>query len=135
MARKTWVEKLNNNKKAEVKTCPKNIAGMKQGQIMLVPTARQFDDFIRGIPMGRAMSVQRVRAALAAANGAEVTCPITSGFHLRTVAEVANERLEAGYQPGDVTPIWRVLDEKSPVLARLDGGSTRFLALRREEGL
>ena len=43
-------------------------------------------------------------------HGAEVTCPVTIGYHLRTVAEAAHEALERGAALADITPFWRVLN-------------------------
>jgi hypothetical protein len=86
---KTWAERLHDGKAHAVKPAPIDIAGMKVGQIMLVPTALMVDAFIRTLPKGRSLSARQLREAMAAAHGAEVTCPITTGFHLRTVAEAA----------------------------------------------
>lgn len=135
MAHKTWLEKLHNDERPEVKRCPKDIAGMRKGQLMLLPTAEQNDDLIRTIPHGTAMTVVELRSMLAKEARAEVTCPIVTGFCMRAVAEVAAEQLAAGLAPEDVTPVWRVLDKTSPTLAKLKQGQRRLLALRRAEGL
>ena len=132
---KTWTEKLADPRPHVVKPAPIAIAGMKAGQIMLVPTARLVDDFIRRIPRGRAMDARALRAALAAALGAEVTCPITTGLHLRTVAEAAWEAIAGGEPISKVTPVWRVLGPASPTLSKLSF-DTAFIHERRGlEGL
>ncbi len=133
--RKCWGEKLAAAGDPVVKPAPIDIAGMRKGQVMLVPTARQIDAFIRTLPPGRAIDVRTLRATLAQQHGAEVTCPIYTGYHLRTVAEVAGAALAAGADPAEVTPVWRVLDEKTPTLSRLDCGAAGILARRRAEGL
>ncbi len=127
---KTWTEKLADLRPHVVKPAPISIAGMRAGQLMLVPTARLVDDFIRDIPRGRSMNARALRAALAAAHGAEVCCPITTGFHVRTVAEAAWEALGNGTPISKVTPVWRVLDAASPTLARLSF-DTAFIRDRR----
>jgi hypothetical protein len=132
---KTWSEKLATAGEPVVKPAPMDIAGMKKGQVMLVPTARQIDAFIRTLPAGRAMDARTLRATLARQHGAEVTCPIYTGYHLRTVAEVAGAALAAGVDPAEVTPVWRVLDARAPTLSRLDCGSAGILARRKAEGL
>jgi hypothetical protein len=106
-----------------------------QGQRMLVPTARQVDDFIRSIPNGIEMDVRALRTALAIENGAEVSCPVYMGYHLRTVAEAAFEKLEEGAAVEDITPFWRVLDEHSPTSRKLSFGSDFVVGQRRREGL
>lgn len=132
---KSWHEKLADPGKPVIKPAPVDIAGMKKGQVMLVPTARQVDAFIRTLAKGQAMDVRALRAAMARQHRAEVTCPIYTGYHLRTVAEVAGAALAAGIDPAEVTPVWRVLDGQAPTLSRLDCGSAGILAQRRAEGL
>ena len=63
---KSWREKLNASKPHEVKPAPIDIAGMKSGQIMLVPSARIVDEFIRTIPAGTSVDIQTLRRQLAA---------------------------------------------------------------------
>lgn len=132
---RSWSEKLTEPGAPVIKPAPVDIAGMRKGQAMLVPTPRLIDAFIRTLPEGRMMDVRTLRATLARQHGAEVTCPIYTGYHLRTVAEVAGAALAAGADPAEVTPVWRVLDAKAPTLARLDCGSVGILVQRRAEGL
>jgi hypothetical protein len=135
MARKSWTEKLADPKPHEVKPAPIDIAGMKAGEIMLVPSPRLVDEFIRSIPRGASLEVAGLRKAMAQRHGAEVTCPITTGFHLRTVAEAAFEALSSGARLETITPFWRVLDERTPTTKRLSFGSALIAAQRRAEGL
>jgi hypothetical protein len=134
-AKRTWTDRLNDGRPHEVKRAPIGIAGMKAGQWMLVPTARQIDTFIRSIPRGQGMTARELRNAMAQAHGAEVTCPITTGFHLRTVAEAAWEALCDGAPVAHITPVWRVLPAGAPTLTKLSFDA-RFIAAQRElEGL
>jgi len=132
--KKTWTEKLNTSKPHEVKPVPLNIAGMKAGQIMLVPSPRIVDEFIRKIPKGKRMDIKTLRTRLARKYGAEVTCPITMGFHLRTVAEAAFEALNQGAKLNEITPIWRVLDENTPTMKKLSFDSGFILRQRARTG-
>ena len=66
---------------------------------------------------------------------AEVTCPITTGFHLRAVAEVALEKLKGGAQLSQITPFWRVLDENAPTTAKLSCGPGFVKRQRKAEGI
>ena len=135
MAKKTWSEKLADPRPHEVKPAPIDIAGMKAGEIMLVPTPRLLDEFIRAIPRGASLDVADLRKAMAQRFGAEVTCPITTGFHLRTVAEAAFEALSGGAPLEALTPFWRVLDARAPTTKKLSFGSALIAAQRRAEGL
>ena len=132
---KTWTQKLADPRPHVVKPAPIDIAGMKAGQLMLVPTAKLVDDFIRSIPRGRSMDVKALRAAMAKAHGAETTCPITTGFHIRTVAEAAWEAIASGVRISDVTPVWRALDASSPTLAKLSFAVAFIRDQRANEGL
>jgi hypothetical protein len=133
--KKSWTQKLQSGGEAVVKPVPINIAGVKKGQVMLVPTPQLVDEFIRAIPRGTSMDVKALRATLAAAHDAEVTCPITTGFHLRTVAEAAYESLNAGQSMATITPIWRVLDVNSPTTKKLSFDSAFITKQRALEGL
>ena len=63
---------------------------------MLIPTPKLIDAYIRQIPEGKAVDSQTLRKDLALQNGAEVTCPLTTGIFLRIVAEAAQEAYEMG---------------------------------------
>lgn len=116
---KSWSDRLNAPGVPVVKPAPIDFAGMRAGQLMLVPTARMIDAFMRAIPARATIDVRTMRQQLAIANGAEITCAIYTGYHLRTVAEVALEALAAGMPIAAITPFWRVLDETSPTSGRL----------------
>lgn len=132
---KSWTEKLNTPGINGIKPSPRSFSDVVEGQSMLVPTARQVDDFIRTIPRGVHMDVATLRRELARRHGAEVTCPVTIGYHLRTVAEAANETIELGVSAGEITPFWRVLDKTTPTTGRLSFGQAFNAAQRRREGL
>lgn len=105
-----------------------DMAGMKAGQVMLVPSARLIDDAIRALPPGARLEIPAFRAQLAARHGAEVCCPITTGILLRVVAEAAWEARARG--ANEITPFWRVIDETAPVAGKLGCGRA-FVAERR----
>lgn len=132
---KSWSERLNDPRPHQVKPAPMDIAGMKKGEIMLVPTARLVDTFIRTIAEGKSMDVATLRARLARRHKAQVTCPITTGFHLRTVAEAAWEAHRRGTPLSRITPFWRVLDAKAPTTAKLSFGAAVVQRRRAAEGL
>ena len=77
---KDWNDRLNTPGINGIKPSPRTFSYVVEGQPMLVPTARQVDDFIRSIPEGVEMDVRALRTALALEHGAEVTCPITIGW-------------------------------------------------------
>lgn len=82
------------------------------------------------------MSIAELRQALAHRHGADVTCPVYTGYHLRTVAEAAYEAYRAGAKLQAITPVWRVLDARAPTVGKLSAANAAFLAKRRaSEGL
>jgi hypothetical protein len=131
---KSWADKLDAGAPV-VKPTPRTVGDVVEGQAMLVPTARQVDDFIRSIPAGVKMDVRALRTALAIEHGAEVSCPVYTGYHLRTVAEAANEAIQRGMPLADVTPFWRVLDDSTPTTGRLTFGTDLLRRQRASEGL
>lgn len=131
---KSWTDRLDQGK-AVIKPTPRTMSDVIEGQLMLVPTARQVDDAIRAIPAGQSLSVRALRRVMAGNNGAEVSCPVYTGYHLRTVAEAASEAIERGMPIEDVTPFWRVLDAKTPTTGRLTIGPGFVADQRRREGL
>ncbi len=132
---KTWSEKFNDPRPHQVKPAPRDMAGMKKGEIMLIPSPKIIDAFIRTIPVGTGMDVPTMRKKLAKKYKAQVTCPITTGFHLRAVAENAWEAKERGAKLAEITPFWRVLDQNAPTTARLSCGVDFVVQQRRREGL
>lgn len=132
---KSWTDRLNTPGVNGIRATPRTMSDVIEGQPMLVPTPRQVDDFIRTIPQGRSMSVRELRSGLARRHGADVTCPVTIGYHLRTVAEAANEDIERGMAISEVTPFWRVLDRKTPTTGKLSFGAAFVEQQRRNEGL
>lgn len=135
MTKKTWTEKLSAPVRHQVKPAPIDIAGMKKGEIMLIPSPQIIDALIRKIPRGTSMDVKTLRLKLARRYKAEVTCPITTGFHLRTVAEAAYEAYQQGTGIDAITPFWRVLDADTPTAQRLACGASFVTRQRAREGL
>jgi hypothetical protein len=133
--RKSWHEKLHSGKPHQVKPAPMAFAGMRKGQMMLVPSGDLIEAFIRRIPKGRHVDVRTMRDKLARLHGAEVTCPITTGILLRIVAEAACEAHERGIEAEEITPVWRVLGSDAPLLNKLTSGAGFILAQQHAEGL
>ena len=131
-----WTAKLHANPEPEVRAMPKARIGLKKGDLCLLPSARLVDDFIRAIPKGRSVSILELRERLARQYKAEGTCPVYLGYHLRTVAEAACEARDRGARPNQITPVWRVLEDKAPTLGKLSAENAAWIRKRRtQEGL
>ena len=136
MALRDWTAKLNADPEPEVRPMPKARIGLQKGDLCLLPSARLVDDFIRAIPKGKSVTILELRERLARQYKAEGTCPVHLGYHLRTVAEATCEARDRGAKANQITPIWRVLDDKSPTLGKLSAENAAWIGERRsQEGL
>jgi hypothetical protein len=135
MARKSWTDRLDSGAASAVSPSPRDYGPMRVGMAMLVPSARTVDDYVRRIPANTSLSQADAKAGLAKEAGAEVTCPATFGIVLRIVAEAAAEAHAAGAPWEMVTPVWRLLDEATPMTHRLSCGPEFIREGRRRERL
>ena len=131
---KTWKQKLEGVRPAHVETLEKPFGGAPPGAKMLVATPRLVDDYMRSVPEGEVRTIARMRLDLAAAHGADLTCPLSTGIFARIAAEAALEEVEAGAKPAEVTPFWRVIDPKSPLAKKLSCGSAFIESHQAAEG-
>jgi len=60
-----------------------------------------------------------MRKQLARKRGCDETCPVSTAFFVRTVAEAALEDLAEGKPLSEVTPFWRLISSKDKVVAKL----------------
>ncbi len=133
-SRKSWREKLENPPKG----LPKVVEGPPKwekrfgGRRVLVPTPLLVDALIRKVRKGKLVTVGRIRERLARDFYAEATCPLTTGIHLRIVAEAAEEDLGMGKKR--VTPYWRVVRDNGSLNEKFPGGVEGQSARLREEG-
>lgn len=133
--RKTWAEKLNIDRRPVIEKVDKDFAGIKTGQMMLIPTPKIVDAYIRQIPKGVHVTSETIRKDLAAEYHAEVTCPLTTGIFIRIAAEAAYEEFEKGKPLNKITPFWRVISEKSPAAKKLTFGTKFLMEQRKKEGI
>jgi hypothetical protein len=133
---RSWTEKLSDEAPHQIKRMAVTRAGVAKGGKMLLPSVRMVDDFIRAIPKGKAIGSIEMRATLAKRLGADGCCPVYTGYHLRTCAEAAMEAHRAGAPLTKVTPVWRMLDEKSLTMKKLKTADrVLILAQRQREKL
>jgi hypothetical protein len=135
MARKTWMDKFEMPCKREVKTAPKDFADIKAGQSMLLTVPKDVAAQISKLEPGEEIDIRTLRAKLAKAARADMACPVVTGIHLRTIAEMTGEQLEAGVPVKRLIPVWRAMPEGAPIWKKIENGRSQFEALRRKEGL
>lgn len=132
---KTWNQKLNNPRPAEVETTTKAFAGIGVGATMLIPTPILVRDYVAAIPIGKSRTVDQMKRDLAAKFGAEVTCPLTTGIFIRIVAEAALEDLAQEKSLDEITPFWRLIAPKDKVVLKLTCGKEFIEDRRAAEGI
>ena len=132
---KTWQEKMNDGREPQLERADKSFAGIKEGQMMLIPTPKLIEEYIRQVPEGTSVDSATIRKDLAIKHGAEVTCPLTTGIFLRIVAEAAYEEFQQGKPVDKIAPFWRVIDEKSPTAKKLTFGINFLKEQRIKEGI
>jgi hypothetical protein len=133
--RKSWQEKLHTERQPQIEKSDKDFAGIKAGQMMLIPTPMLVDAYIRQIPKGTHVDLATLRKDLASEYHAEVTCPLTTGIFVRIAAEAAYEEYGQGKPLSKITPFWRVIDERSPAAKKLSFGMDFLKEQRKKEGL
>ena len=133
MARKTWQEKL-----ADDKDLPKVIrltgnAKAKWGAgTMVIPAPREVDEVMRGVPRGKLITINEIRGTLAEKHGATVGCPITTGIFAWIAAHAAEESSAA--RKKKTTPYWRTLKSGGELNAKYPGGAQGLKRLLEKEG-
>jgi len=117
MAKKTYNEKLNNPgdlpKIVDLSDKPEAVKYM--GAKMFIAAPMQYNTIIAKIPQGKLATIDRVRAALAAQAGANITCPLTAGIFTNICAHASEER------DTDKIPWWRMLKAKGELNEKYPG--------------
>jgi len=131
--RKTWGEKLADNK-----DLPK--VGPVTGKMtkrwgtgtMVIPAPVEVDALMKQVPKGRVVTINELRATLAARHKADFACPITTGIFSWIAAHAAAEAETAGAK--GVTPYWRTLKTGGELNPKYPGGVKEIVRRLRAEG-
>jgi len=99
---------------------------------MLIPRPLDVDAALRRVRKGKLMTQSQLRAVLAAAAGADVACPLTTGIFIRIAAEAAEEDRRTGKKR--ITPYWRAVKDDGSLNDKFPGGAEAQAAKLREEG-
>ena len=108
-----------------IKILEKNFSDLKVGQKMLISSPEKISEYIHCIPRGHAKTSKEMRLDLALAEGADNTCPVTTGSFLRQAIESQADKL----------PYWRLLYVRHPVINTLHLNPEKVRALRAAERL
>ena len=125
--KKTWLDKLNENKEPKIKRIDFDFADIPAGSNMFIATPKLIDAYIQQIGIGKRIDIKTLRKDLAIEHNADYTCPVTTGIFLRIVAEANYEKLQSGKRIGEITPFWRVIEPNSALAKKLTFGQDFLL--------
>ncbi len=131
--KKTWLEKLNENKEPKIKRIDIDFADIPAGSNMFIATPKLIDQYVKEIGFGKRVDLKTMRKDLALEHNADYTCPVTTGIFLRIVAEANYEKLQQGKGVEEITPFWRVIDPKSTLAQKLSFGKELLVSQRDRE--
>ena len=105
----------------------KGFSDISAGEKMLISSPEKISEFIFTIPKGSYLSIKELRRGLALKAGADNTCPVTTGIFLRMAIEQ--------HKDDENFPYWRVVDEKHPVVKKLNLDGNQIKMRRVDEGI
>jgi hypothetical protein len=131
--RKTWREKLRDDKGLpQVKPIDGKMAKRWGEGTLVIPAPREVDAVMRRVREGRLITINLIRARLAAKHGATIACPICTGMFAVFAARAADEDWQAGSRR--VTPYWRTLKAGGELNEKYPGGIEYQALLLTAEG-
>jgi ABC-type uncharacterized transport system ATPase subunit len=125
--KKSWLDKLNENKEPKIKRIEIDFADIPSGSMMFIATPKLIDEYIQEIGVGTRINIKTLRKDLAIAHNADYTCPVTTGIFLRVVAEANYEKLQQGKHVEEITPFWRMIEPNSALAKKLTFGQDFLL--------
>jgi hypothetical protein len=125
--KKSWLDKLNENKEPKTKRIDFDFADIPSGSNMFIATPKIIDKYIQEIGVGKRINIKTLRKDLASEHNADYTCPVTTGIFLRIVAEANYEKWQQGKAVAEITPFWRVIEPNSALSKKLSFGQDFLL--------
>ena len=98
---KSWKDKMQIEREGH-----EAVHATKKG-MMYISSPAEIDGIIKKIPRGRLITTKKIADRLTKQNGADFTCPLTTGIFVSLAANVAEEEFAQGRKR--ITPYWRVI--------------------------
>ena len=98
----------------------------------VIPAPREVDALMKQVPLGRVVTLNEIRAALAAKHKTDFTCPLTTGIFAWIAAHAAAEAESEGVKR--ITPYWRTLKNGGELNPKYPGGAKALARRLRAEG-
>jgi 6-O-methylguanine DNA methyltransferase, DNA binding domain len=102
------------------------------GATMVISTPQEIEIVVFQIPKGKLATLQSLREVIARRHGTTITCPVTTGLFLNTVARAAEEQVMMGATR--VAPWWRVIRNDGTLNERYPGGTAEHRNRLEAEG-
>ena len=119
--KKSWREKLADNKGLPKVAQVGGKLTKRWGEgTFVIPAPLEVDALMKRVPKGRLVTINELRAALAANHKTDFACPITTGIFSWIAAHAAAEAEAGGAKR--VTPYWRMLKVGGEVNPKYPGG-------------
>ncbi|HLH52138.1 MAG TPA: hypothetical protein VKY92_00770 [Verrucomicrobiae bacterium] len=130
--KKSWQQKLTDNH--GLPKIAKATGGMTRwGEgTMVVPAPMEVDCLMKQVPKGKLVTINELRAALAARHRVSFACPLTTGIFSWIAAHAADEAEKKGARR--ITPYWRTLKSGGELNAKYPGGLAAVARRIRREG-
>jgi len=130
--RKTWSEKLRDNKGLpKVQEITGKMSKRWGTGTVVIPAPMEVDEIMRKVPMGKLVTINEIRAALAKKHGATIGCPITTGIFAWVAANAAEEERKEGKA---LMPYWRTLKTGGIINEKYPGVVETQKTLLEKEG-
>jgi hypothetical protein len=131
--KKSWREKLTDDK-GFPKVCAVTGKMTKRWGTgkFVIPAPREVDALMKQVPKGRIVTINELRAFLAARHRADFACPITTGIFSWIAAHAAAEEEAKGKKR--ITPYWRTLKTGGEINPKYPGGAEGIARRLRAEG-
>jgi alkylated DNA nucleotide flippase Atl1 len=131
--KKTWREKLADNKGLPRVSKVSGKMTQRWGTgIFVIPAPLEVDTLMKQVPKGRVVTINELRAVLAAKHKVDFACPITTGIFSWIAAHAAAEAEAEGAKR--ITPYWRTLKTGGELNPKYPGGVERIAKRLRVEG-
>ena len=132
-AKKSWREKLADNKGLpKIAAVTEKMTKRWGAGKMVIPAPLEVDGLMKQVPKGRVITINEIRAFLAARHRAKLACPITTGIFSWIAAHAAAEAEADGVKR--VTPYWRTLKTGGEINPKYPGGPEEISRRLRAEG-
>ena len=99
---------------------------------VVVPAPREVDEIMAMVPLGKVVTINEIREAIAKRHGTTICCPIKAGMFIWIAAHAAEEAVLEG--TNHITPYWRTLKSGGYLNDKYPGGIKAQKKLLEKEG-